>query len=166
MKITAIFALTVVCVTATVVDLAPATADITPLEKRDTEILYLANCLSAVSCCTPEKDWSEMIVRPTHSSESGRDAVGLSTDTPCSDVPGSGYTSWEGNQKSCTFSTGATFTEAIDSDAQSLADFSYAGWGWNGKTWNCYKDNQRWIFDPEQPEAINGCKSVYYCLPA
>jgi hypothetical protein len=42
--------------------------------------------------------------------------------------PGSGYTSWEGNQKSCTFSTGATFTEAIDSGAQSLADFSYAGY--------------------------------------
>jgi hypothetical protein len=87
MKITAIFALAVVCVTATVVNRAPATADITPIEKRDTEILYLANCLSAVSCCTPEKDWFEMIVSPTHSSESGRDAVGLSTDTPCSTMP-------------------------------------------------------------------------------
>ncbi|KAJ7807037.1 hypothetical protein B0H13DRAFT_1492119, partial [Mycena leptocephala] len=146
MKITAIFALTVVCVTATVVNRAPATADIAPIEKRDTEILYLANCLSAVSCCTPEKDWSEMIYYANSADSNNPESVPPSSNRCQVTSPGSGYTSWEGNQKSCTFSTGATFTEAIDSGAQGLADFSYAGWGWNGKTWNCYKDNQRWIF--------------------
>jgi len=32
------------------------------LQKRDTEIIYLANCKSSVSCCTPDKVWSEVIV--------------------------------------------------------------------------------------------------------
>lgn len=34
---------------------------------------------------------------------------------------------WEGTQKSCTFPTGVTFTEGIDQDANTRADFSYAG---------------------------------------
>ncbi|KAF8214735.1 hypothetical protein K438DRAFT_1749825 [Mycena galopus ATCC 62051] len=73
--------------------------NITHIEKRDTEILYLANCLFTVLCCTPEKDWSEMIYY----------ANGADSDSPQSvqqplSGPVSGYTTWEGNQKSRTFS--------------------------------------------------------------
>ncbi|KAJ6465297.1 hypothetical protein C8R45DRAFT_1106939 [Mycena sanguinolenta] len=165
MKITAILALAAVCVTATPVDLAPPTAD-TTLKKRSTEALYLANCVSEVSCCAPSQYWSEMIYYANNADSNNSEYVPPSSDRCRVTSPGSGYTSWEGNQKSCTFSSGVTFAEAINSNAQSLADFSYSGWGWNGKTWNCYKDNHRWLFDPYEPEAVTGCQSIYYCLPA
>ncbi|KAF8147964.1 hypothetical protein K438DRAFT_1989408 [Mycena galopus ATCC 62051] len=84
---------------------------------RSAEILNLANYLSAVSCCIPEKDWSEMIYYA--------DSDNAQSELP---GPGSGYTTWEGNQKSCTFSTGVTFKEAINSSAQSLADYLYFGY--------------------------------------
>ncbi|KAF8135279.1 hypothetical protein K438DRAFT_1997469 [Mycena galopus ATCC 62051] len=100
----------------------PRTGNTTHVEKRDTEILYLANCLPAVSCCTPEKDWSKMI----YYSNSADSDNPQSVQRPLSG-PGSGYTTWEGNQKSCTFSTGVTFEEAINSNAQSLADYLYSG---------------------------------------
>lgn len=32
------------------------------LEKRDTEIVYLANCVYSVSCCQGPTDYSEIIV--------------------------------------------------------------------------------------------------------
>ncbi|KAJ6465302.1 hypothetical protein C8R45DRAFT_796126, partial [Mycena sanguinolenta] len=166
MKITAIVALAVVCVTATPVDHAAAPANTTHVEKRDTEILYLADCLSGASCCAPEKYWSEMIYYANSADSNNPQSVPPSSNRCQVTSPGSGYNGWDGNQKSCTFSTGVTFDEAIDSDAQSLADFSYSGWGWNGKSWNCYKDNQRWLFDITQPEIIiEACKSIYYCLP-
>ena len=107
---------------------------------------------------------------------------------------GSGYTRWEGNQKNCRFSSGVTFAEAIDGDAQSRAENTYAGyaspflsrlharqsvalgmslihgrgrsWGWNGKSWSCYKSDSRWIFRSYQPEAATGCQRIYHCLPA
>jgi len=42
----------------------------------------------------------------------------------------------------------------------------YHSWGWNGKTWTCYKGDKRWIFAPYQPEAVTGCTNIYYCVPA
>jgi len=36
--------------------------DVGSLEKRDTEIIYLANCVKAVSCCVPNVDYSDIIV--------------------------------------------------------------------------------------------------------
>lgn len=32
------------------------------LAKRDTEIIYLANCVNAVSCCTADKHYSQIAV--------------------------------------------------------------------------------------------------------
>ncbi|KAF8147954.1 hypothetical protein K438DRAFT_1989400 [Mycena galopus ATCC 62051] len=61
---------------------------------RSAEILNLANCLSAVSFCIPEKDRSEMIYYA--------DSDNAQSELP---GPGSGYTTWEGNH---TFSTGVT----------------------------------------------------------
>ena len=45
--------------------LAAAAGSVTAqrLQKRDTEMIYLANCVSSVSCCTPDINWSEIIVR-------------------------------------------------------------------------------------------------------
>ncbi len=33
-----------------------------PLAKRDTEIIYLTNCVSAVSCCTADIHYSQIAV--------------------------------------------------------------------------------------------------------
>lgn len=35
------------------------------LAKRDTEIIYLANCVNAVSCCTADKHYSQIAVSLT-----------------------------------------------------------------------------------------------------
>ncbi|KAH8880983.1 hypothetical protein GQ53DRAFT_773703 [Thozetella sp. PMI_491] len=131
------------------------------LEKRDTEIVYLANCVSAVSCCTPNVYYSQIIYYPA-SAQSQNGEVPSSSNR-CT-TSSSSYTTWEGSAHPCTFSTGATFTSHIDSGSH--AAYSYSGWGYNGKTWNCYRDNGRVLFDPYMPEASNSCSSVYYCLPA
>ncbi|KAF8143523.1 hypothetical protein K438DRAFT_1783712 [Mycena galopus ATCC 62051] len=101
---------------------------------RSAEILDLANCLSAVSCCIPEKDWSEMIVSPTHSFRTKR--YNAQFELP---GPGSGYTTWEGNQKRCTFSTSVTFEDAINSSVQSLADYLYFGVRHISDNWRAFQ---------------------------
>lgn len=34
------------------------------LVKRDTEIVYLANCVHSVSCCDPPQKYSQVVVSP------------------------------------------------------------------------------------------------------
>ncbi|KAI4129539.1 MAG: hypothetical protein LQ338_002175 [Usnochroma carphineum] len=60
MKTFTILALLLAAVSATPVEVVERDPD--PLEKRDTEIVYLANCISAVSCCTPDVHYSQIIV--------------------------------------------------------------------------------------------------------
>ena len=50
-------------VSATPFGLYKRDPDLCPFEKQDTEIVYLANCVSAVSCCTPPQHYSQIIVR-------------------------------------------------------------------------------------------------------
>jgi hypothetical protein len=61
MKAFTVIALLLAIVNATPVDIVEK--DVAPLEKRDTEIVYLANCVNAVSCCTADKHFSQIIVR-------------------------------------------------------------------------------------------------------
>lgn len=61
MKSFAVLALLLAAASATPVEIVER--DPAPLEKRDTEIVYLANCVNAVSCCTPDEHYSQIIVR-------------------------------------------------------------------------------------------------------
>ncbi|KAK3934218.1 hypothetical protein QBC46DRAFT_325500 [Diplogelasinospora grovesii] len=131
------------------------------LAKRDTEIVYLANCQSEVSCCTPTQYYSQILYYPASAdSNNGQAPTAANTCT----VNSNSLLTWEGSAQSCTYSSGVTFTSHID--AGSHAAYSYSGWGSNGfKNWNCYRDNGRLIFSQSRPEAENHCNSIYYCLP-
>ncbi|KAK0630940.1 hypothetical protein B0T17DRAFT_616526 [Bombardia bombarda] len=147
--------------TATPVELAENPSD-SMLEKRDTEIVYLANCQHSVSCCGGPTNYSEVLYYAT-SASSNNGAV-PAANNQCR-ISTSNYIAWEGDQRQCTFPTGVTFTTHIDADAQSRALYTWSGWGANGKNWNCYKDNQRTLFTTSGPEWADVCKSVYYCIP-
>lgn len=69
MKTFTILALLLAAVSATPVEVVERDPD--PLEKRDTEIVYLANCISAVSCCTPDVHYSQIIVSGGNPQQSG-----------------------------------------------------------------------------------------------
>ncbi len=47
--------------TASPVAVSPAEGSLS-LEKRDTEVIYLANCRSLTSCCSPETHYSQIAV--------------------------------------------------------------------------------------------------------
>ncbi|KAL8662163.1 MAG: hypothetical protein Q9202_004919, partial [Teloschistes flavicans] len=95
-----------------------------PLVKRDTEIVYLANCVDAVSCCRPNINYSEIIYYPT--SASSQNGAVPPASNQCK-VSSSNFITWEGSKHPCTFSTGVTFTSNIDSGAQNRATYAYAG---------------------------------------
>lgn len=137
----------------------PSSAEV--LAKRDTEIVYLANCVSAVSCCRPEQDYSQIIYYP-NSASSQNGAV--PPDSNRCTVSSNSFTTWEGQTHPCKFSSGVTFTSRINGGSH--AQYSYSGTGNNGKNWNCYRDNNRVLFNPYMPEASNSCRSIYYCTPA
>ncbi|KAJ7252300.1 hypothetical protein C8J57DRAFT_1238182 [Mycena rebaudengoi] len=142
MKIACLVSLAIACANAT-----PVREAATNLEKRDTEIIYLANCANFANSHLPIQHWSEIIYYANSADSDNKESFRGPT------------TVWEENQKRCTFPSGVTFDEAIDADAQSRPDFSFAGWGWNGKTWNCFKDNNRLLFAPPPADPIDGCRS-------
>jgi hypothetical protein len=75
---------------------------------------------------------------------------------------------WEGRQISGTFDDGNTFVSNIKSGADTLADFNYAGSGYNAfHGFNCFKDNGRqlWLSRDPQGGGGEGCWSSYYCEP-
>lgn len=61
MKTFGIITLLLAVVSATPVDIVDKDVA-APLEKRDTEVVYLTNCISAVSCCTPTEYYSQISV--------------------------------------------------------------------------------------------------------
>jgi hypothetical protein len=66
MKAFALFGFLLALATATPVEVHPRDEG-GPLAKRDTEIVYLANCKHLVSCCTPESHYSQIAVgHPGH----------------------------------------------------------------------------------------------------
>ncbi|OBT61453.1 hypothetical protein VE03_08969 [Pseudogymnoascus sp. 23342-1-I1] len=141
-------------VTATPVKLNFVEGD-APLEKRASETVYLSNC--------------NILGTPVYSqinyySNGANSQNGEQPDDTCY-YPLSGYVNWEGNVVSCSFSGGATFTSHIDTDAQSRALYTYAGWGTNPyHSFNCYKDNFRLLYKFGSYPVT--CYSVYYCRQA
>jgi hypothetical protein len=65
MKLFAVLASVLALATASPVEVSPREEG--SLAKRDTDIVYLANCKNTVSCCTPEKHLSEIVVSSTNS---------------------------------------------------------------------------------------------------
>ncbi|KAL7928221.1 hypothetical protein V8C35DRAFT_318692 [Trichoderma chlorosporum] len=157
MKFITAISLLLTAANATPIDLAES--DLQSVEKRDTEIVYLSNCLRIVSSGSPTAS-SEIIYYPASGQSNGE--VPPSEDL-CT-VSASSYTTWEGKSHSCKFSTGVTFTSDIEAGSHSFPD--YSGTGTNGKNWNCYRDNGRGLFTTSGPEWSLTCSSVYYCLPA
>ncbi|KAK4150606.1 hypothetical protein C8A00DRAFT_17900 [Chaetomidium leptoderma] len=131
------------------------------LAKRDTEIVYLSNCVHATSCCNGDTYTSGIFYYPA----SGQSGSAPAASNQCT-VTTDNYAWWEQDGRQCSFSTGVTFTTHIDSDAQSRPLYSWSGWGTNGyKNFNCYRDNGHKLFATSGPEWANTCSSVYYCLP-
>jgi hypothetical protein len=58
MKVIAVTAFLLALVNASPLNIT----DVSSLEKRDTEMIYLANCVNAVSCCVADKHYSQIIV--------------------------------------------------------------------------------------------------------
>ncbi|AEO67556.1 uncharacterized protein THITE_2089046 [Thermothielavioides terrestris NRRL 8126] len=165
MKILATLAALLVAVaTSKPVATAPRTEAQAELDKRDTEIVYLANCKHLVSGCpSPAETDSYIFYYPA--SAAANSGQPFSSDNQCA-VMTSSYAWWGNSSLACTFPTNGRFSAHIDADAQSGPDYSWAGWGSNGcKNWNCYKDNGRTIITTSGTEWSNSCSSVYYCTP-
>jgi hypothetical protein len=131
--------------------LLSASASTIPV-KRSGETVYLVNCDIPSAA-----EYSEVAYYAN-----GADSQNGQLPGDICDIDDTGYITWEGSERSCTFSdSGVTFTSDIASYAQSLADYSYAGPGWNNYgSFNCYKDNGRLLYS--SGEAY--CYSIYYCL--
>ncbi|KAL6786343.1 hypothetical protein J3E68DRAFT_432898 [Trichoderma sp. SZMC 28012] len=157
MKLISAISLLLAAVNATPLNLVES--DLGSLEKRDTEIIYLSNCLKSVSSGSPTAS-SEIIYYAASAQSNGQVPP---TQDQCT-VSASSYTTWEGQSRACKFSTGVTFTSHIEAGSHSFPSFS--GTGNNGKNWNCYRDNGRGLFTTSGPEWSRTCSSVYYCVPA
>lgn len=135
-------------VTATPVTLNFVDGEAPPLEKRASETVYLSNCnilgtpvysqinvryppfpsLFSLSSYPPISYRNPPTKRnPQYYSNGANSQNGEQPDDTCY-YPLSGYVNWEGNVVSCSFSGGATFTSHIDTDAQSRALYTYAGY--------------------------------------
>ncbi|KAJ0117967.1 hypothetical protein J7T55_014418 [Diaporthe amygdali] len=77
----------------------------------------------------------------------------------------SGLFTWEGrSNQGCGFTSGTTFYYTLPYNAQSYADFTKVGTGYNAyHNYNIFKDNKHVMYT-----AGNGavCRSIYYCLQA
>jgi len=130
------------------VSVTPVTGD--SVEKRDQEAVYLVNCNLGYSIMDYYSDNSQSF-----------DGVVPSDNNDC-EVDISNYVTWEGQAISCTFGSGVTFTSHINSGAENLATGAYAGWGYNGHNWDCYKDDGRALYTTGEAT----CNSIYYCFDA
>jgi hypothetical protein len=73
-------------------------------------------------------------------------------------------TPFEGQTISGTFSSGDVFTSEIAPGAQNLADFEFAGTGRNDYgNFNCYKDDNRLLWEGLDGVYEQVCYSQYYC---
>ena len=73
-------------------------------------------------------------------------------------------TPFECHTVSGTFSSGDVFTSEIAAGAQNLADFAFAGTGANDyHGFNCYKDNNRLLWEGRDGLYEQQCFSRYYC---
>ncbi|KAK4153443.1 hypothetical protein C8A00DRAFT_33806 [Chaetomidium leptoderma] len=149
--------------TASPVEVVTEDMDPRPLDKRDTEIVYLVNSKHTVSCCPPlaETHFSQIFYYPA----SGQSSSAPAANNQCT-VRSDNWAWWEQDGQKCTFPTSVTFTTHIDSDAQTRPLYSWSGWGTNGyKNFDCYRDNGRQLFTTSGPEWANSYNSVYYCIP-
>lgn len=72
-----------------------------------------------------------------------------------------GFINWEGDAVSGYFSdSGVTFTSHIQAGASGYSTGQYAGTGYNGSPWSCYRDNNRELYG----NGAETCNSIYYCL--
>jgi hypothetical protein len=133
------------------------------IPKRDsTERVFLANCASTyyLSDGTTVIPFSEMLYYSTGmaSWNSGPNAIAKLTS--------SSYVTWEGASISGTFPDGDVFVSNIAAGAQNLANFDFAGTGYNNyRGFNCYKDDGRVLTKVESPDGLfnSACYSIYYC---
>ena len=73
-------------------------------------------------------------------------------------------TPFEGHTVSGTFSSGNVFTSEIAAGAQNLANFAFAGTGVNHyHGFNCYKDDNRLLWEGLDGVYEQVCYSQYYC---
>lgn len=133
------------------------------IPKRDaTEVVFLANCaytddFSDETTVTP---FSEMQYYSTDAASWNNDPSAIAKLTSSS------YVTWEGATITGTFPDGDVFVSNIAAGAQNLANFEFAGTGYNDyRSFNCYKDDGRILTHGESPNGLFSvaCYSNYYC---
>jgi hypothetical protein len=133
-----------------------------PLTKRTSQIIYLSNCRASTHPYPAPYTRSAIFSYPSR-------AASLHGELPAPEdaaTVGSGVIHWEGAAITACFGSGEIFTSHIDAEAQSLAVFSYAGYGdGNGgdeyRAFSCFRDNARELF---RTGTDNVCFAVYYCV--
>jgi hypothetical protein len=133
------------------------------IPKRDsTERVFLANCVSTYdnSDGTAVIPSSEMLYYSTDAaSKNGNPSAVVK-------LTSNSYVTWEGESISGTFQDGDIFVSYINTGAQNLANFDFAGTGHNNyQNFNCYKDDGRVLTKVESPNGLfnEPCYSIYYC---
>ncbi|KUJ17718.1 uncharacterized protein LY89DRAFT_733547 [Mollisia scopiformis] len=123
------------------------------LSQATTEIVYLANCAGCPTSEGCEYYRSTMDYYPDVTES-------LDGQYPSAIAGFDWVVGWEGNVMKRNFPDGDTFTSAITTDAQSLANGAYAGFGENKyRSFSCYKDSQRELYQ----DGTDYCYSIYYC---
>ncbi|KAL2015524.1 hypothetical protein VTK56DRAFT_5341 [Thermocarpiscus australiensis] len=140
-----------------------AVGSVLPLEKRASDGVYLANCLTRGTTWYSAMDYYD---NARSGSQNGQWPNDEAWPSSTNGVPN--LVTWEGQQHCGFYSdTGATFCSSISGGAQGLNTGDYAGSGWNnfGATFSCYKDNGRELYNvPEGSQLQHTCYSIYYCF--
>ncbi|KAF4625377.1 hypothetical protein G7Y89_g12791 [Cudoniella acicularis] len=136
-----------------------------PAKRTADERIFLVNCQSWNGINNPSttQTWSEMDWYSTDA----KSQTGLSPDAAAKVIT-SGHITWEGHQITGAFSDGNKFVSNIQSGAQNLANFKYAGYGSNNyHGFNCYKDDGRTLWGWEggigEGGASAGCQHLLLC---
>ena len=139
-----------------------ATTLSTAIPKRDgSERVFLANCAYTgdFSDGTEITPFSEMIYYSTDAASwSGNPDAVVALTTSL-------YITWEGATVSGTFQDGDTFVSNINAGANTLANFEFAGTGYNNYRVFNYKDDGRVLTEVESPNGLftRTCNRIYYC---
>ncbi|KAH6650438.1 hypothetical protein F5144DRAFT_588917 [Chaetomium tenue] len=127
------------------------------------EGIHLLNCRPFGGAGSPQT-WYSVVAYCANDADCSRLNYLIPDQDTCivstSSTPESFHT-WEGGQQSCTFPTGVTFNWNIPANAQSQADFSSVGAGWNDfRSFSGFKDQK-----------VNGaglgshsCTKIYYYI--